>query len=358
MYLVLNQNEVLSSVARRMLAQRLKKIQPVWTHTDTYLTKCQKRQDKSGLISIDFNQINLLLVQDLEAHTDRIVALYKQQLRGLTAWLAQRWDSLPMSHEDLVRDHVSSRSTGFIKQLAAQLTLDPVWCLAGNPVPDDHSVIIRNIINNQDLLAHRLAQHLPFWFVDSGYTNFLEPNKRWHRLVQDHIHATPGPGYYPADRLNLLPVLPKPWRKEGSKIIVVCSSSYHYALNHTTQDAWQATVKQQLRRFTDRAIEFRLKDVNMKKRTSLYEDLATDDEVYCVISDSSAAAVEAIWLGIPVITLQQHITAPVARTTFYDINNLYRGALGDWLCALTYSQFTKKEMLDGTALKLVQQYHV
>jgi hypothetical protein len=90
----------------------------------------------------------------------------------------------------------------------------------------------------------------------------------------------------------------------------------------------------------------------------VFEDLRDDKDVYCVISDSSAAAIEAIWLGIPVITLGRHISSAVARNDLGQINDLYRGSIGDWLCALTYSQFTKKEMYDGTALKIVKEHHV
>jgi hypothetical protein len=83
------------------------------------------------------------------------------------------------------------------------------------------------------------------------------------------------------------------------------------------------------------------------------------NDYYCVISESSVAAIEAIWLGIPVITLKQHVSAPVARTQISDINNLYRGPIGDWLCALSYCQFTKAEMLNGTAAKITRKfYHV
>ena len=77
-----------------------------------------------------------------------------------------------------------------------------------------------------------------------------------------------------------------------------------------------------------------------------------------MISDSSAAAIEAIWLGIPVITLGRHISSAVARNDLGQINDLYRGSIGDWLCALTYSQFTKKEMYDGTALKIIKEHLV
>jgi len=58
-----------------------------------------------------------------------------------------------------------------------------------------------------------------------------------------------------------------------------------------------------------------------------------------------------------VITLRQHVTTPVARTEIRHIHDLYRGALGNWLCALTYSQFTKRELENGAAWKILRRYH-
>ena len=50
MYLLLNHEELVIGLARRVLAQHLKKIQPGWTSTNEYLAKMKKKQDKSGLI--------------------------------------------------------------------------------------------------------------------------------------------------------------------------------------------------------------------------------------------------------------------------------------------------------------------
>jgi hypothetical protein len=152
--------------------------------------------------------------------------------------------------------------------------------------------------------------------------------------------------------------MPVPWQREGSRIVVVCASDNHHLIQGTDLETWQRQVKQELRQHTDRPIEWRKKQQTRKTRTSLFEDLQNDKDVYCVISDSSAAAIEAIWLGIPVITLSRHISGAVARNDLSQINDLYRGPIGDWLCALAYSQFTKKEMYNGTALKLIKEYHV
>jgi hypothetical protein len=82
-----------------------------------------------------------------------------------------------------------------------------------------------------------------------------------------------------------------------------------------------------------------------------------DCNYYCVITDASASAVEAVWAGIPIITLNRHISTPVACTELSKINDLYRGPIGNWLCALSYSQFTTKELYNGTALELIEKYH-
>ena len=357
MYLVLNRDEVLSELAKRMLAQQLKKIEPEWPNTTAYLDKCRKRWSKSGLMDIDFNTVNAQLRQDLEAYKDVIVTQYKRQYRPLIAWLQQNYDRLGIDRQRLVDSYVVSGTKNFVKTLGQQLTDQPVWIIAGDPVPDDQPVIIRNIINNEALLQHRLANSLPFWFIDSGYTNFLTDKKLWHRLVVNHLHTNTPNGYFPADRLGLLPSMPAPWRREGSRIVVVCASDGHHQIQSTDLVSWQQRVELNLRQHTDRPIEWRKKQLSRKTRTSVFEDLRNDKDVYCVISDSSAAAIEAIWLGIPVITLGRHISSAVARRDLSQINDLYRGPIGDWLCALTYSQFTKQEMFDGTALQLVNQYH-
>jgi hypothetical protein len=77
-----------------------------------------------------------------------------------------------------------------------------------------------------------------------------------------------------------------------------------------------------------------------------------------VVNINSNAATEAIWCGIPVITLDRHITTPVSRNKLSDINNLARPHLARWLCALSYSQFTGEELFNGTAIKIARKYHV
>ena len=193
--------------------------------------------------------------------------------------------------------------------------------------------------------------------MDTGYTNFLTGKKIWHRLVANDLHLTPDLSRpWPADRLSLLPSMPRPWRVNDGAILVVENSDYHYQQQGTTLEAWREFVRQKIKSNTDRDIVFRPKNLDRKTRDNLYEHLCKKD-YYCVVTDASAAAIEAVWAGIPIITLGQHISRPVARDNLANINDLYRGPIGDWLCALTYSQWTLAEMQSGLAVKMIRRYH-
>lgn len=357
MYLLLNREEAVTGMANQILARHLKKIQPPWDKTNQYLDKIKHQQSKSGLIEIDFSVVNGLLKEDVQSYKDQVVTEYKKKYRPTIRWLAEKFDNINLDHQQLIEDYINREPDSFVKNVGLQLTDTPIWAISGDYIPDDQNVIIRNVLNNDELLQHRMQNNLPFWFIDSGYTNFMTGKKTWHRLVKNHIHHTPQMGYFPADRLSLLPSLPMPWRQDGDSILVIENSKYHYQMFGTTLEEWRENMRVQLQKYSERAVVFRPKDLNRKTRDNLYEHLQNSN-YYCVVTDASCSAIEAVWAGIPIITLNQHISTPVARTSLADIDNLYRGPIGDWLCALSYSQFTKKEMYDGTALKLINKYHV
>ena len=358
MYLLLNHDEAVIGLAKRILAQHLKKIKPAWTNTSAYLEKTNKRMEKSKLIEIDFSTLNGLLRQDVQEYKDAVVVEYKKKYRPLIRWLAENFKNINVDRDYLLNSYVNSQAKNFVKALGQQLTDTPTWVLPEEPIPDDQNLVLRNIINNEPVLQHRLANCLPFWFVDTGYTNFLTGKKHWHRLVENHLHhSLSKKSYFPADRLHLLPSMPIPWRNNNGAILVVENSEYHYQMFGTTLSAWREQVQTELKKYTNRTVEFRPKDLDRKTRDSLY-DILQNSDYYCVITDASAAAIEAVWAGTPIITLGRHISVPVARTRLSDVNDLYRGSIGNWLCALSYSQFTEKEMYNGTALQLIKKYHV
>ena len=247
---------------------------------------------------------------------------------------------------------------GFAKTLGQQLLPDADY---GFPreYEDADDIFIRNILNNEDIIEHRMRNHKPFWFVDSGYNNFIHGgNKRFHRITRNDLHHGSNSNTFPADRLSKFDSFPQPWRTEGDTILVVEPSKYICRLYGIDITQWRKEVKETLAKHTDKKVVWREKQGTRKTRGNLYLDLLEDESVCCVVHYNSNAGTEAIWAGVPVITLGKHITESVSRNKLSDVNDLYRGDIGNWLCQLSYSQFEFDELMDGTAVDILEKYHV
>lgn len=354
MQVIVNREELVEPLVKQILERAYKKKLPTFSRVNEFCNKARKRYQKTKQSDVTVEQIQDLVHKELKVYTDKLITRYKKQYRPLVRWLAT-CDSLREYDDQLIQRYAGKKA--FTLNIAKHISSD-LTCIVNNQ--DDHvtPVLIRNIINNEESIKFRILAGREFWFTDTGYTNFVaSKGKPWHRLVHNHIHQDLTHLNFPADRLSNLAVFPKPWRTTGDKILVVESSDNHYRMLGTDRNSWRDTIANELAKHTNRPVEYRSKNMDRKERDSVYELLMSSDEYYCVISDSSAAAVEAVWAGVPIITLNKHITTAVARTQISDIENLYRGPIGDWLCALTYSQFTKKEMQNGTAWKIIEKYH-
>jgi hypothetical protein len=259
-----------------------------------------------------------------------------------------------LGEQQVITYYKESNTPGFIKSVG--LHLDPNGELVRrkyfNNIHED--CLLRNTVGNEQFLISKMENKLPFWFIDSGYTNFLEPNKKWHRLVRNHLHVS---NFFnaPVDRLGIFKSFPQQWRTAGDKILIIEPGEFAASIFHIDIKNWRVQVEEELKKYTDKKIIFREK-APKKKRKPLYNHLM-DEDYYCVINTNSNAATEAIWAGIPVITLDKHISNPVTKNLLSDINNLYRGPLAEWLAMLSYSQFTYDELINGTAVNLVKKHH-
>lgn len=215
--------------------------------------------------------------------------------------------------------------------------------------------LLRNTTGNEKILVDKIDNNLPFWFIDSGYTNFIENNKKWHRLVCNHIHFS-GEFLPPVDRLDSFKIFPKKWRNDGDRILVIEPGPFAASILHLDIISWKRNVENELRQYTDKKIIFREKTPK-KQRAPLYKHLC-DEDYYCVVSINSNAATEAVWAGIPIITLDKHITNSISRNKLSDINNLVKPHLANWLSMLSYSQFTYDELINGSAVDIIRKYHV
>jgi len=250
--------------------------------------------------------------------------------------------------------YLESHINYYIKTVGVQLSPSAEMIRRKNFTDAYEDCLLRNTVGNENILVEKIDRSLPFWFIDSGYTNFIESNKKWHRLVRNHLHFNT-PFIAPADRLGIFPSFPQPWRKDGRKILIIEPGVFAASIFHVEAKSWGQQIEKELRKFTDRPIEIREK-TNKKTRKSLYKQLLEGD-YYCTVSINSNSAVESIWAGIPAITLDKHVSNPVTRNSLSQINDLYYGPLGDWLAWLSYCQFTFDELMDGTAVDLIRKHH-
>ena len=220
---------------------------------------------------------------------------------------------------------------------------------------DPDRLFIRHTVNNESLLQIRMAERLPFMFMDNGYTNFLEPGKRWFRLCHNHIHHLGFRKGLDPKRRKFFPQLPEPWRSGGHDVIVVEPSAIQCRLFGIDPAQWrqwvEAEIKSNLSEY--KRIVFREK-VDKKIRQNFFKFLQ-DEDVYCVVNYNSNAAVEAVWAGVPVITLGDHITNHISVRSIDQINDLLRPDIERWLRYLSYRQYTMEEISNGTARRIMEE---
>jgi hypothetical protein len=256
--------------------------------------------------------------------------------------------------ENIIDAYMASDRQYFIKTVGQQIDHTATMIRRKDFINSAEDCLLRNTVGNENIIVDKIDNSLPFWFIDSGYTNFIEPNKKWHRLTRNHLHFN-NQFVAPADRLKNFAEFPKPWRNTGKTILIVEPGEFAASIMHVNVKSWTESVVAELKKYTDRPIEIRSK-INKKTRTSLYKTLLQED-YYCTVSINSNSAVESIWAGIPAITLNKHVSNTVTRNNLAQINDLYYGPLGDWLAWLSYCQFTYDELMDGTALSIIKERH-
>jgi ribosomal protein L31 len=306
----------------------------------------QKFKDKiSNAVTNDLNNWQ----HDIKLAIKQIRTVRIKNIQNNAAYIIEK-----LGEESVIKNYLNSDNIHFIKTVGQQLDPNAEMIRRKRFSDATQDCLLRNTVGNGTILVDKIDNNHPFWFIDSGYTNFLESNKKWHRLVRNHLHFN-NDFNAPSDRLKLFPSFPKPWRKTGSKILIVEPGPFAASIFHVDHKTWGQQVADELRKYTDRPIEFRPK-VEKKTRTSLYQKLMTED-YYCTVSINSNSAVESIWAGIPAITLDKHVSNSVTVNKLEDIDKLYYGPLGNWLSWLSYSQFTFDELMDGTALNIIRNQH-
>lgn len=183
-----------------------------------------------------------------------------------------------------------------------------------------------------------------WWYIDNAW--FDRARERFfrigHNAVQSWAPASDGA------RLQELGIEVQPWRRRGRNIIV-CPQTDEFMRTVARDPSWRYVVKSRIAAHTDRPIVERVKG----SKRPLAEDLV---DAWLLVAHSSAAAVEALLAGVPVIVTDPSCAAAAFATSFEGIESpVLLDGREEWAARLADSQWTLEEMKKGAAWKAMNR---
>lgn len=223
------------------------------------------------------------------------------------------------------------------------------------------------------VVQHCWANKINFLYIDNQYLGNVRSNKKFHRVIRNHVHDIRPLIDRPADRLRNLQrwldfvklkrpdQLPtsidlKPFRG-GDYILLAPPSPKSFKMWDMDDQEWIANTVAEIKRYTNRPIvvrEKRGRDDRFRQDT-MEEALRN---AHCLVTYNSVSAVEAVVNGVPAITLGPNAAHHVSGHQLSTIENPFMPddiLREKWMRHLSYSQFTRKELLDGTAWSILNE---
>lgn len=210
--------------------------------------------------------------------------------------------------------------------------------------------------HKETLYYHCLEKKRNFFNLDTGYFGNTK-RKEFIRVSVNNFQNCNPITQKPSDRWENLNI-PIPSLSRGSSIVVVPPDYKKLkSLNLGSEEEWVDSVLLDIKKYTDRPIRVRYRPVSRNDRviSDTFYDYITDN-TWCVVGHSSNALVEAAMVDIPVITLGHSATKSLYPHSLNDIESINPVNLElkqSWLNHLSYSQFTRDELLSGLAWKLL-----
>jgi lipopolysaccharide biosynthesis glycosyltransferase len=222
----------------------------------------------------------------------------------------------------------------------------------------NNPLVIRGVsTTSQNAIRHCWKNSRTFYAIDTGYWG-NKKHKQWHRITKNNLQLMGPIVDRPSDRLKKIGYSYNKFTT-GRKILICPPSEKIMTLfDQTTPERWVNQIVTELKNYTDRPIEIRLKPNRTDRTTVNTIENALADDVYCLITYNSIAAIEALMFGKPAITLGPNSAQLLCNTNLSEIENLNipsKDQMYQFMCYLSYGQFTKEEMLNGTAWRILNE---
>lgn len=176
------------------------------------------------------------------------------------------------------------------------------------------------------------------WIDNSWFDASREAYFRIGRNAVQQWQHGPADGH----RLRALGLRVRPWQR-GGRHIVICRQSDEFLASVAGRPRWLAEVETELARHSDRPRIVR------SKRCA--RPLAADlQSAWLLVTHSSAAAIEALVAGVPVIVTDPHCAAACFSSEFREAEAPLRlDGREHWAAQLADSQWTLAELASGKA---------
>ena len=195
-----------------------------------------------------------------------------------------------------------------------------------------------------------------YYAIDTGYLGNIK-NKYLHRITKNGLQYTGPIKLRPMDRARKFGYRFKKF-SPGSKILICPPSVKVMTVWGENLDEWVASTVKELKKYTDREIEIRLKPSRTDRiSTDTIQDALAND-VHCLVTYNSIAACEALMEGKPALVLGNNAASVVAETEIQNIDAPRvpdRETMEAWISNLAYCQFTTEEMKSGFAWRTVNE---
>jgi hypothetical protein len=197
------------------------------------------------------------------------------------------------------------------------------------------------------LIRNATALGRNFLHVDNGYFRPGHYNG-YFRLSLNKLQAQFSPldeydhekgvyGISPPDRWEKLDAKMRPWRRRGKNILVVPPSDFVCGWFGFDRAVWTLNTVREIQKHTARPITMKLEKGSMQDAL---------ENVWCLVTYHSLAAVHALREGIPVIVNKDHCASGISWD-MGDIESPYWPEREPWAHYLAYQQWTVEEMASG-----------
>jgi hypothetical protein len=219
----------------------------------------------------------------------------------------------------------------------------------GKIFPGD--TIIHGLLGRcDDLVKQCISSSRDFLFVDHSF--FMQQRGKYYRTIKNSRdwHET---GDMPDDRWKKLDLELKPWKKNGSNIVVIEVPINSADILGIDPGKWLKDTMSTLSENSDRKIivKERFKLLNNKKVRRPLSDFLTD--AHALVTFDSNSTIEAVIAGVPIFCGIRNPVHSIAESNFAKIETPIYPDREQCLQNLAYQQFTIDEIASGFAKEIL-----